>query len=281
MSDSLGREKQSEKLNTLQGKTVVITRSRRQADDMIQLVESKGATAFPFPVIETKWVKDLQPLDQALAQLNKYDWLIMTSVNTVHYVMERINQLGLRESHIKLLRQKKIIAVGPKTANEMDKYGLKIKRIPDTYQQEGIIEILHKELELREKKEVHILYPRATIVRRNLGEQLRCLGYQLDEVPVYETVPIQQVDRDHLLHKMSHSEVDVITFTSSSTVKNFVTVMDQTNWREYLNQIMIACIGPITSQTAKEYGLQVDVEATEYTIEALINEIEIHIQNTM
>jgi uroporphyrinogen-III synthase len=283
-------------MNGLKGKQVVITRAESQAKEMGELVIARNGKPYFFPVIEPQLTKRVHLVDQAIDNIEQYDWIIFTSVNAVRFFIERV--LLLTETHvesgvidsgtnpdpssspahsstnvgIEVINQKNIAAIGPKTASALYNYGVQVTAMPTTYEQEALVEACKDRLHSGMK----VLYPRAQMARRHLRDQLEKLGICVDEVELYETVPVK-AGKEELLHRMANKTIDVITFTSSSTVRYFVQLFEGTKWREHLDSIIIACIGPVTAKAARDLGLLVDVEAHEYTAENLLDEIDCYL----
>lgn len=260
----------------LAGKEIVITRPKKQSGEMIRLIQERGANAFLFPVIETAWPNNLNPLDCALEQIECYDCFLFTSVNGVYYFFERIKELYDLQTFTSLINEKKVTAIGPKTGRALEEFGIKVTPLPASYKQESLVEQLRLEFKAQDRKEIHILFPRAKLARKLLGEQLRSLGIRVDEVEAYQTIRVDLSNRvkDEFVEKLKQKEIDVITFTSPSTIKSFFENLKNSTWREYIDSVVIACIGPITAQTARKLGLQVTIEADTYTVEGLLEQVE-------
>lgn len=260
----------------LAGKEIVITRPERQAEEMIRLIKERGANAYLFPVIETAWSTNLAPLDRALEQIALYDCFLFTSVNGVHYFFKRIDELYNLQTISSLISEKKIAAIGPKTARALENYGIKVTPLPASFKQESLVEQLKIEFKSQSTKEIHILFPQAKSARKLLGEQLRHIGMRVDEVEAYRTIKVDQSHKvkEEFLEMLQHKRIDVITFTSPSTIISFFENLADSSWREYLDSVAIACIGPITAQAARKIGLQVTIEADIYTVEGLLEQIE-------
>lgn len=249
------------------GKAVVITRSESQADSMIHQLHEKGAEPVSFPVIQTVPPPDWSPLDQALSHLSQYHGLIFTSVNGVHFFMQRLKETG---QDIRELKGVRIYTIGPKTEKAVRDFGMQVDCVPENFVAESLIESLGKE----NVKGKRFLIPRALVAREILPDQLRDMGAQVDVVPAYQTLPPTRKNED-LARRLKDGVIDVITFTSSSTVTNF---LDQTGpeLRPHLDRVTFACIGPITAGTARENGLKVAIVPKEYTVDALVTAIEDH-----
>ena len=197
-----------------------------------------------------------------MTRLNTYQWLIFTSVNGVRPFMNRLHAAG---KDARALANLRLCAIGPRTAQELETYGLTPDIIPAEFQAEGIIAAL-TDLGIRGSR---VLIPRAEVAREILPEQLRELGATVEVIPVYRTIS-PAVDVASLTQQFHDGRVAVVTFTSSSTVRNFVEVFGGQNAvRPLLAEVVVACIGPITARTAEEYGLTVTVMPAENTVPAL------------
>ena len=243
------------------GKRILVTRTHEQASELSQRLAELGAEPIEFPAIQILPLDDYAPLDAALAQ--KYGWVIFTSVNGVKFVWERLAALG-RDA--RAFASTCLGAIGPATAEELARHGLRADLVPHEYVAEAILEQIGNVAGQR------ILLPRADIARETLAQGLRERGAIVDEIAVYRTVTIDANDprAQQIRALIERSEIDAITFTSSSTVRGLVAALDHKS--EIINQkFKIACIGPITAQAARDLGLRVDVIAKDYTIEGLVN----------
>ena len=249
------------------GKTIVITRAREQSESFTQLLMEKGAEPYSFPVIQTVPPEDWGPLDTALANLGKYDGLIFTSVNGVNFFLQRLKQKG---KDIRELKGVRIFAIGPKTAQAVRDLGICVDVVPEKFVAESLLESLGKE----DVKGKHYLLPRAQVAREILPHTLRDLGAEIDVAPAYQTI-LPVTLKDDLHKKLKDGNIDAITFTSSSTVQNFINILGD-DLTPLLNKTTIACIGPVTAKTAESMGLKVDIIPEDYTIEALTQAIENH-----
>ena len=249
------------------GKTIVVTRKGDQADSMINRLHELGAEPFFFPVIETIAPDDWAPLDKALNNLAQYDGLIFTSVNGVRFFAERLKTI---EQDIRDLKGVRVFTIGPKTAEAVRDLGIRVDVVPEKFVAESLIESMEN------IKGQRFLIPRATVAREILPEQLRKMGAIVDVAPAYKTVlPSQPVDA--LGKRLKEGNVDVITFTSSSTVTNFLALTGEQLLPE-IKKAKIACIGPITAKTARDAGLNVEIVPEAYTVSALMDAIENYFQ---
>jgi uroporphyrinogen-III synthase len=255
----------------LAGVRIVVGRARHQASALSVGLRKLGATVFEIPFIEIRKPRSHQPLDIALKNLRDYDWLILTSVNGVDAFLQRLRKLGLNGKQLKHL---KVAAIGPATKQAMEKHGIHVDVIPEEYVAESVVESLRNRVLGK-----RVLLARARVARDVIPRELRKLGARVDVVEAYETV-IPHSSRTRLRAMLTNAKrrPHVITFTSSSTVRNFVKLLGNTVWRGRprprkagsVEEIRLASIGPITSSTLRELGLRVDIEAKEYTIPGLI-----------
>ncbi|HQM44063.1 MAG TPA: uroporphyrinogen-III C-methyltransferase, partial [Smithellaceae bacterium] len=245
------------------GLGVVITRPERQADDLARLLLEQGANPISFPTIAIEPPDDWGELDKALKQLESYHWLIFTSANGVRFFFERLRQ---KEKDIRDLKGIKICCIGPATARQIEGKDIKVDLVPDEFIAEGILKSFSA-LNVRGKK---ILLPRAAQARDILLEGLKNQGAEVDVVTVYRTINSGRKKEEFMALLDTH-EVDIITFTSSSTVTNFVEIMG----KDFVlpPQVRVACIGPVTTATAKKAGFQVDIEQKEYTMSGLVQSL--------
>jgi uroporphyrinogen III methyltransferase/synthase len=245
----------------LTGKRILITRATRQAEEFSTLLKNYGAEVIPFPTIEIAPPGDWQPLDKTIEKLDSYDWIIFTSVNGVQFFTQRLKD---KERSVDILAGKKICAIGPRTKGELQGMGLTVSFIPKEYRAEGVAEGL-KARGIKGKK---ILLPRAHGARKILPKALKEAGAVVDEVEAYQAVKPSKSNES--LTSILKKGIDVVTFTSSSTVRNFMELVSD---KSALNGVKVAVIGPITAETARTYGLKPTITPQEYTIPALVEAI--------
>ncbi|MGH9339051.1 MAG: uroporphyrinogen-III synthase [Acidobacteriota bacterium] len=256
-------------MSSLQGKTILITRAREQASDFRRLLEQAGARVKEIPVIEIR-PRAAPELDQAIARLDDYDWLIFTSTNGADLFFQRSLSLRPQASGLR----PRICAIGPATAEKIRQYGRDVELMPALFQAEGVIEELSK-LYQGNLRAVRILIPRAGRAREILPEELRTRGAEVDVIPVYDTV-VPPKSRQALRQALDHDAPDLITFTSSSTVRHFA---ELANGRSDLPHFAYAAIGPITAATAREYGLTIVCQPKHSTIPEFARTIERYFQS--
>lgn len=255
-----------EKLNWFEskplfGKRILVTRALDQAGEFTKVLEKNGAEPIAFPTIKTVPPPSWGPLDKAIKKIGSYDWAIFTSVNGVKYFFERLRKL---DRDLRELKGVKICAIGPMTEKAIKNLGIKVDLTPKEYRAEAIIDALGK----RNIKGRKFLLARAMKAREIIPIEIKRLGGKIDVVPSYKTIrPAKEAGE--LKELLLEGGVDIVTFTSSSTVTNFVAMFRKAEIPELLDGVCVACIGPITADTAKENGIKVDIMPKEYTIPAL------------
>ncbi|SHJ67015.1 uroporphyrinogen-III C-methyltransferase [Desulfofundulus thermosubterraneus] len=247
------------------GKRVLVTRSREQASQLSRAIEALGGEAVEFPTIQIVEPESYEPMDGAIARLDSYRWIIFTSVNGVRFFFSRLLQQG---KDVRDLKGANLCAIGPKTKEALERYALKVTHVPDEYRAEQIIAGLKDQIKPGER----VLLPRADIARKVLTEMLSGLGAVVDEVVAYRTIPARE-DTQLVRQMLAEGKIHIITFTSSSTVRSFVELLKEHQLSRLLQGITVACIGPVTAQTARELGLPVHVQARRYTIEGLVEAV--------
>jgi uroporphyrinogen-III synthase len=252
----------------LAGVRLVVGRAKHQASALSAGLRALGATVIEIPFIEIRKPRSYAALDAALKQIANYDWLILTSVNGVEALAARLQQLRMAEQ---MLRHMQIAAIGPATREAIEKLGLRVAVVPPRYIAESVVESLRAKVE-----GTRVLLARAKMARDVIPSELRKIGARVDVVEAYETVlPESSAQRLCAVVKHPHERPHMVTFTSSSSVRNFMQLLEgQTCPGPIgLDGIRMASIGPVTSATLREFGLPVDVEAKEYTIPGLIQAI--------
>ncbi len=252
-------------LYPLGGKRIVVTRARAQASSLAQSLEALGCEVIAFPTIEIQPPESYSALDEAIESIRGYDWLIFTSVNGVE---QFFNRAKLLRKSLADLKEIAVAAIGPETAKRLEAEGLQCRLVPKQYQAEGIIALLSPEQMCGKR----VLIPRAAKARDILPHTLRTWGAEVHLIEAYRTV-IPGEDISGLLRSLGAGKVDMVTFTSSSTVANFVELLGGQSLMDALAKTAIACIGPITQKTVEELGGHADVVATDFTIPGLVRAI--------
>jgi uroporphyrinogen III methyltransferase / synthase len=250
----------------LLGKRIMITRARAQAAVLAQQVEALGGEAIELPTIEIEAPRDFTALDNALKQIDNYHWVIFTSVNSIEPFLLRLDHAGQRVADLKRL---KVAAIGIETAQHLRAAGISVTVVPERYQAEGLLDALPR----AEMSAQRVLLPRAAQAREVLPNTLRRWGATVDVVEVYRTVPPPGVDIVGARGRLQRGEIDVLTFTSSSTVRHFVQLFGASDIRSIVGNAAVACIGPITASTVNELGGQVAIMARQFTIDGLVQAI--------
>ncbi|MCG8564869.1 MAG: uroporphyrinogen-III C-methyltransferase [Desulfobacterales bacterium] len=253
------------------GKRIVITRARAQASSLISQLTKLGAHCLEVPTIRIQEPEDITPMRQSIENIKDYDWLLFTSVNGVKHFFDTLYDMG---RDVRALGHLQFACIGPVTKERLADHGIISDILPETYRAESVVDAFAP-VDMEGKK---VLLPRAMKARTILPESLREMGAQVDEVTAYETV-LADEDRETLVQLLEDKAVDAVTFTSSSTVSNFVSLIEESRRAELLDGVTVASIGPITSDTARELGLNVDIEAEAYTIPGLIDALLSHYGN--
>ena len=250
------------KSRPLAGRRVLVTRARKQAGKLSSKLRAVGATVLEIPSIEIRPPRSFRPLDQALKQVMEYDWLILTSVNGVDALFARMKKLRIP---VQALANLSVCAIGPATRDALAERGVRVEVVPEKYIAESVVAELSPRVEGR-----NVLLVRAKVARDVIPRELRHAGAAVDVVEAYETiVPAASRKRLQAALKNPRLRPSAITFTSSSTAKNFFDLLGK-NRAGTLDGIVLASIGPVTSSTLRDIGLRVDVEAREYTMDGLV-----------
>jgi uroporphyrinogen III methyltransferase/synthase len=249
------------------GKRIVVTRARGQASRFLSALAESGAECIEFPTIEILPPANFDGMDKAIKSLEYYDWLIFTSVNGVKYFFDRLCGLG---KDIRFLKDIRIGAIGPKTAEALNEKGIRPDLLPDEYRAEAMVD----EFKKLGAKGLRILFPRVLEARDLLPDELRKMGGHVDVVEAYRTV-MPGTATEKIRAMLEAGAIHMVTFTSSSTVTNFIAMFkeDRDKIIQWMEKVDVACIGPITAKTAEGHGLKVSFTAQEYTIDALTSAI--------
>ncbi len=247
------------------GKRILVTRAREQANDFTELLEAQGAAVVQIPLISVVPPKTWALLDRAIGQLESFQWIIFTSVNGVEAFFGRLRAL---RQDARRLGGAKVCAIGPATADAIERHSIVPDLIPAEFRAEGIVKAFAE----RDLLGARILLPRAEVARGLLPAELEKRGATVEVVPTYRTVRAA-ADRELLKQLLQDRKIDLVTFTSSSTVTNFLDALDTEDLKALMDGVRIACIGPITAETAERSGLRVDIMPAQYTIPSLAESI--------
>jgi len=246
----------------LAGTRIVVTRARAQASELVRLIEAHGGTAVEFPVIGVTWPEDLGPLDAALHMLESFDWIAFTSVNGVEMFYQR---LAHHNKEMTLPAGLRVAAVGPKTAQALQERGVQVALLAKEFVGEGLADALAEQV----TPGTRILLPRANLARKQLPERLQELGCAVVDVVAYQNV-LTADHADELVAMLQAGAIDVITFTSGSTVTNFYQALAGHDVTALLQGVLVVAIGPVTAAEAERHGLHVDVMPAQYTIADMV-----------
>jgi uroporphyrinogen III methyltransferase/synthase len=242
------------------GARVLVTRTREQASGLVARLRELGAVPLEFPAIATEPLTDSTRLDAALRHLPDHEWVVFTSQNGVRAVLDRLDALDL---DLRAFAGVRIVAVGPATARTLRSRGLRADLVPETYSGLGVVEAMAA----AGVEEARVLLIQPDIAPPDLHDGIRSAGADVTRVAAYRTVA--GPGRRDELERLLAGGVDVVTFTSSSTVTHLAVALDGD--RSPLEGALIASIGPMTSAAAREAGLLVDVEADEHSIDGLVD----------
>jgi uroporphyrinogen III methyltransferase/synthase len=253
------------------GRRIVVTRSREQAGELIEMLEERGAEAIPAPTIRISPPDDLAALDRACVEAGSFDWLVFTSANAVDRFMDRL----MAVSDVRELKGVRICTVGAATASRLARYGIRVDLTPAEFRAELIVESLSGAGEIRGKR---FLLPRADLAREMLGEELRALGADVADVIAYRTTLAGgERDSDHDIYRMLlDRQIDAVTFTSASTVRNFAEIVGRDQAADLLHTTVVASIGPVTAEAAQQLDIVTTVMPARYTIPDLVDALVAH-----
>ncbi len=250
------------------GRRVLVTRTREQASTLSESLARLGAAPVEVPVIEVQGLDAYEALDDALRGMEGFDWLVFTSANGVAAVRERLLALGL---DVRDLKGPRLAAIGPGTAGPLEQTGLRVDLIPERF----VAESLAEALVAQGMEGTRVLIARALEAREVLPERLSKAGAKVTVAPCYRTVPRAGAG-DEIRALLAEGKVDVVTFASSSAVEAFAACVAPEGLAEALEGVTVACIGPVTAETAQRHGLRVDVMPEEHTIPGLVSELVKH-----
>ncbi|MGP4080583.1 uroporphyrinogen-III synthase [Pseudalkalibacillus sp. R45] len=245
---------------------ILITRSEEQALPLVHSIELRGGEAVVIPLLSFQTARDNTALKRAIHEIEHFQWIVFTSQNTVRYFLSQLQEEG---HSIELLDSLKIAAIGKKTLELLEKSGIKVDFVPSRF----VAEQFTKEF-IHQTNGERILLPHGNLARRIIVDELTESGLEVEPVITYETVP-NDANREALQQALKDRDVDILMFTSSSTVHFFFQL---TEADETLNDRICACIGPITAETLEKYGVTADIVAEEYTTEGLIASLESYLE---
>ena len=255
------------------GRRVLVTRSRDQAGELVDLLEAEGAEAVEAPLIKVVPPEDYGLLDEVCARAAAYNWIVFTSANGANAFMDRL-LAGPRD--MRALADTKLCAVGPGTAARLTRFGLKVDFVPDDHRAEGVVAALKRAGSLNGVK---VLFPKADIAREVIPEQLRAAGADVTEVVAYRTVTADADAHLGIYRQLLDGKIDVVTFSSASAVRAFIAIHGAEQAVDLLSHTLVATIGPVTADAAHRYGINPQIIPSSSTIPALVDAISAHFQN--
>ncbi|WP_183183674.1 uroporphyrinogen-III synthase [Anoxybacteroides voinovskiense] len=248
----------------LAGKTVLVTRGKEQAGAFSEQLKKAGAIPIEIPLISVSAVTETGEIENCVRDLFRYDWLVFTSANGVRFFFSFVCD------HTPLPN---VAVVGQKTATALEKRGITPSVVPDEFVAEGLAEAMKSLVKPNDR----VLLVKGNLARPTLKEALVQLGADVTDLVVYET-KMNESGKAQLLDLLKKNAIDVLTFTSPSTVESFMNVMNEIEWEPLLAHCVIACIGPVTKQAAEKVGLMVHICPEQYTIDGMIKAMETFFQ---
>ncbi len=255
------------------GRRVLVTRSREQAGELVDLLEAHGAEAIEAPLINIVPPEDYGPLDDACARAGEFDWIVFTSANGASAFMDRLLS-GPRD--VRALAGPRLCAVGPGTAARLTRFGLKVDLVPDVHTADGVATAMKGAGPLKGRR---VLFAKADIARDTLPEGLRAAGANVTEVVAYRTVTAEGDAHLGIYRQLLERQIDAVTFSSASAVRAFVSIYGADQAIDLLNHTIVATIGPVTADAAIRYGITPQITPTGSTMPALVDALVAHFQS--
>ncbi len=269
--DPAGRDQPRSGHTPLLGKTILVTRPRAQSDGITERLEALGAVVVHFPTIEVIPPSSSVALDSSISRIDQYDWIIFTSANGVRFFLRRLAEM--RSQGAEALARHVICTIGPATARAVEAGGALPKVTASDSKAEGALTAIVDHVGgWQNVRGLRFLIPRAKVARETLPHSLRRLGAHVDAVETYQTVR-PDVPPGAIIRLFKENSIDAITFTSSSTVSNFAELTGLTDLSDLLPTTIVACIGPVTAETAASYGLTRVIQPALHNSEALVEAI--------
>lgn len=258
-------------MSFFRGKVVIITRPRDDSFEFEEELKKRGAVPIFFPTIDIVPNLEHNILDNSIKKIENYNLVIFTSTNGVKIFFSRLNKIAIQDNKLQKIE---FAAIGNATKKEIEKNGGKVRVFSKEHTAEGFLRSI-EEYGIKGKK---FLFPRAEEARDVIPEGILKSGGEIDIIPVYKNVMPRVKDED--VQKLLDSGADIITFSSSSTIKNFLKIVGEKKGMKFLDNLVVACIGPTTAATAKEYKIRVNIVAREHTINGLIEALEDYYNKT-
>ena len=254
------------------GLRIVVTRPQAQAAELVTRLEQLGADTIETPTIQIVGPEDPAPLDRVCARIGGFDWVVFTSANAVLYFMRH---LLAGPGDVRDLKGVRLCAVGPATAEALSQYGIRIDLVPEEYRARAVVRTLCLD---RDLTGMHILLPRANLARDLLPAELRQAGADVTAVTAYRTAPVdlEAAGGPDIYRMLLERRVDIVTFTSGSSVRNFAKALGRDQAADLLKRVDVACIGPVTGEVATRLGISTTIMPTDFTIPAMVRAIVEH-----
>ena len=259
------------------GRRIIVTRAKEQAYDLVERLVDLGAEPIEAATIRIAPPVDLEPLDDACARVESFDWIVFTSVNGVEYFLRR---LVAGRGDVRNLRGVRLCAIGPATAERLTRRGIKVDLVPEEHRTEAVVGILCAKDNLRGKR---VLLPRADLAREVLPRELQAAGALVENVTAYRTIfeSLEQPGAPDIYKMLLERRIDAVTFTSASTVRSFAQQLGAEPAADLLQTTVVAAIGPVTAEAAKQLNIKTDVMPSTYTIPALVDALVEHFANSI
>ena len=255
----------------LRGRTVLLTRPQLQSENMAEQLEAAGATVVYCPTIEVLPPNDWAPLDASIDRISEYDWVIFTSANGVRFFFDRLVHREIDAAQA--IAGRIVGAIGPVTARALETVGVSAQVTASDSTAEGALKAIIDHLGGEQNvRGLQFLIPRAKLSREILPAGLRQWGARVDAVEAYQTVK-PEIARDSVIRLFNETSIDAVTFTSSSTVSNFAALVGMPDLSNLFGNALAACIGPITAETAANYGLKNIIQPERYNAQELVQAI--------
>ena len=253
------------------GRRIVVTRSREQADELIDMLEERGAEAILSPTIRIAPPEDPSALERACAEIGGFDWLVFSSANAVDAFMERL----LAVADVRELKGVRICTVGESTASRLATYGIRVDLVPPEFRAEALVETLKGTGQVEGRR---VLFPRADIARDVIADELRAAGAEVVDVIAYRTLlGSPERDGDYDIYRMLlDRQIDAVTFTSASSVRNFAQILGPEQAADLLRTTVVASIGPVTAEAAQQLDIATDVMPERFTVPDLVDALVAH-----
>ena len=256
------------------GLRILVTRARAQAAELVERLEELGADPIEVPTIQILAPEDPAPLDEACAQVGRFDWVVFTSANAVSHFMRH---LLAGAGDVRDLKGVRLCAVGPATAESLSRYGIRTDLVPEEYRGDAVVRAMSQDRDLAGAR---ILLPRADLATDRLPAQLQQAGAEVTAVTAYHTAAVdpETTDGPDVYRLLLERQVDIVTFTSGSSVKNFVTALGADQTVDLLRRVDVACIGPVTVDEATRLGVATTIMPSEHTVPAMVQAIVEHVR---